>query len=97
MRMMSRTARMAGACSQRIVVFGPLLDIGSIRVKQGKPWPKGPKNRDFAVLDLVLARTVNGGDCQPPRSFRAATFQPGDPFGQVTWGHSSAGRARRSQ
>jgi hypothetical protein len=40
-----------------------LLDIGSLRGKQGKFPVKDRKNNDFAVLDLALARTVNGADC----------------------------------
>ena len=46
------------------------LNIGSPPPKQGKFRPKAPENRDFAVLDLALARIVNGADCWPPCSFR---------------------------
>jgi hypothetical protein len=41
----------------------PSLNIGSVTGKQGKFPAKDRKNNDFAVLDLTLARTVNGADC----------------------------------
>jgi hypothetical protein len=47
----------------------PPLDIGSVLRKQGNFPAKGRKNNDFAVLDLALARIVNGGDCQPFPAF----------------------------
>ena len=42
------------------------LDIGSLPAKQGNSADKALKISDFAVLDLTLARIVNGGDPRPP-------------------------------
>jgi hypothetical protein len=43
-----------------------LLNIGSTQRKQGKSRANKAKNGDFTVLDLSLARIVNGADCRPP-------------------------------
>jgi hypothetical protein len=40
-----------------------LLNIRSFPLKQGKFPANALKNSDFGVLDLALARIVNGGDC----------------------------------
>jgi hypothetical protein len=65
MRTMSRTARMAGLARKMGRGFDLLLNIGSPLRKQGKFQPKASENSDFAVLDLALARIVNGADCRP--------------------------------
>jgi hypothetical protein len=51
-----------------------LLNIGSEPGKQGKL----RKNNDFAVLDLALARIVNGADCRRFRSFFHRDIYPGN-------------------
>jgi hypothetical protein len=43
--------------------FDFLLNTVSSPCKQGKFPPKAPENADFTVLDLTLARIVNGADC----------------------------------
>jgi len=48
--------------------FDFLLNIGSTPRKQGKFRANKAENGDFAVLDLALARIVNGADCWPPAS-----------------------------
>jgi hypothetical protein len=57
-----------------------LLNIGSPPRKQGKFPVNGRENQqkisNFAVLDLALARIVNGADCWPPLSIKAATMGP---------------------
>jgi hypothetical protein len=58
----------------RSVGLATLLNIGSVRGKQGNFPAKSLKNNDFAVLDLALARTVNDADCQPFPLINAATF-----------------------
>jgi hypothetical protein len=55
-----------------------LLNIGSEPGKQGKFPAKGRKNNAFAVLDLALARIVNGADCQRFRSFFHRDICPGN-------------------
>ena len=42
-----------------------MLDIGSAPRKQGKFPANAAENRNFTVLDLTLARIVNGADCWP--------------------------------
>src|SRR6202012_4059763 len=39
---------------------------GQTREVGASSWPKDPENSDFGVLDLALARIVNGADCWPP-------------------------------
>jgi hypothetical protein len=57
--------------------FDFLLNIGSPPCKQGKFRANDAENGDFAVLDLTLARIVNGADCRPPLfTFEAAAMGP---------------------
>jgi len=46
--------------------FDFLLNIGSIPGKQGKFRANKAENGDFAVLDLALARIVNGAEVGRP-------------------------------
>jgi hypothetical protein len=55
-----------------------LLNIGSVRGKQGKFPVNDRKNNDFAVLDLALARIVNGADCQPFPAYQRGDISPDD-------------------
>src|SRR5579862_5910891 len=72
MRMMSRTARMVKLLAKvGRQGLNTLLNNGSVRGEQGKFPVKGRKNNDFAVLDLALARIVNGADCPPLPAFFA--------------------------
>src|ERR1700722_17728881 len=63
---MSRTARMAGLLGGLGRGLDFLLNIGSPLCKQGKFRVNHAENSDFAVLDLTLARIVNGADCRSP-------------------------------
>ena len=55
------TARMAGLLAEGSIGWVEhLLNIGSPPPKQGKFPVTGRKNNGFAVLDLALARIVNG-------------------------------------
>src|ERR1700704_1912852 len=68
MRMMSRTARMAaysGGWSRIRLRAKYRFPPPQTREVPGKV---SRKAGDFAVLDLTLARIVNGADCRPPLS-----------------------------
>jgi hypothetical protein len=54
--------------------FDFLLNIGSTPRKQGKFRANKAENGDFAVLDLALARIVNGANCRLP--FGAVAMGP---------------------
>src|ERR1700730_4532800 len=73
MRTMSRTARMAGLLGGVGRGWDFLLNIGSTPCKQGKFRANKAESGDFAVLDLSLARIVNGTNCGRP-SFEAGSM-----------------------
>src|ERR1700730_14891528 len=88
MRTMSRTARMAGLLGGVGRGWDFLLNIGSTPCKQGKFRANKAESGDFAVLDLSLARIVNGTNCGRP------SFEAGSMGAWLSWESASFAMTR---